>query len=257
MVDFRSKKIVIADLDGTLAPSKSKMDKEMSDLIIELLQYKDFAVISGGRYEQFEKQFVSGLEYGQERFSRLYLLPTCATSFYRFESGKWKNVYAENLDEDQKIKIIKAFETALKEAGYQKPEKVYGQLIEDRGSQITFSAIGQEAPLVLKEKWDRDQKKRMQIKSQLDKLIPEFEIRIGGSTSIDVTKKGIDKAYGIRKIEDYFGYKVDEMLFIGDALFEGGNDYPVKNVGVDSISVSGPEDTKKIIREIIAQSKNQ
>jgi len=255
MVDFRSKKIVIADLDGTLAPSKSKMDKEMSDLIIELLQYKDFAVISGGRYEQFEKQFVSGLEYKPERFSRLYLLPTCATSFYRFENGKWRNVYAENLDEDQKIRIIKAFETALREAGYQKPEKVYGQLIEDRGSQITFSATGQESPLEVKQKWDPDQKKRILIKSYLDKLIPEFEVKIGGTTSIDVTKKGIDKAYGIRKIESYFGYRIDEMFFMGDALFEGGNDYPVKKAGVESVAVSGPEDTKKIIREIIAQSK--
>ncbi|MDE1855743.1 MAG: HAD-IIB family hydrolase [Candidatus Micrarchaeota archaeon] len=254
-MDYRAKKIVIADLDGTLAPSKSRMDSEMSSLIVELLEYKDFAVISGGRFEQFQKQFVSGLENRPERFSRLYLLPTCATAFYKFEEGEWQKVYSEDLSSEQKVRIMQAFETALRQAGYQKPEKVYGQILEDRGTQITFSANGQEAPLELKTAWDPDQKKRLLIKSYLDKLLPEFEIRVGGTNSIDVTKKGIDKAYGIRKIESYFGYKIGEMLFLGDALFDGGNDYPVKQVGVDSIQVSGPEDTKKILRDIIAVSK--
>ncbi|MGI0141733.1 MAG: HAD-IIB family hydrolase [Candidatus Micrarchaeales archaeon] len=255
MTDYRAKKIVIADLDGTLAPSKGKMDGEMSGLIVELLQYKDFAVISGGRFEQFQKQFVSGLEYKPKRFSRLYLLPTCATAFYRFEEGRWNKVYSEDLEEGQKIRIINAFETALDRAEYSKPEKVYGQVLEDRGTQITFSANGQEAPLELKTKWDPDQKKRLLIKSYLDKLIPEFEVRVGGTNSIDVTKRGIDKAYGIRKIETYFGYKIEEMLFVGDALFEGGNDYPVKAIGVESISVSDPEETKKVLKQIISASK--
>ncbi|MDE1846170.1 MAG: HAD-IIB family hydrolase [Candidatus Micrarchaeota archaeon] len=254
-IDYTKKKIVIADLDGTLAPSKSTMDKEMSSLIIELLKYKDFAVISGGKYLQFEKQFLTGLENRPERFARLYLFPTCATSFYRFHDSKWTNVYAENLDSYQKVKIIQSFEIALKQAGIEKPEKIYGQQIEDRGSQITFSATGQETPLEIKQKWDPDQKKRLLIKSYLDKLIPEFEVRVGGTNSIDVTKKGIDKAYGIRKIEENFGYKVEEMVFVGDALFPGGNDYPVKQAGVDSISVAGPEETKRIFREIIDSCK--
>ncbi|MDE1762559.1 MAG: HAD-IIB family hydrolase [Candidatus Micrarchaeota archaeon] len=254
-MDYSLKRIVIADLDGTLAPSKSKMDPEMSKLIIDLLEYKDFAVISGGRFEQFEKQFVSGLEKSPKRFSRLYLLPTCATAFYRFESGEWRKVYSEDLQKDEKSRIINAFGVALKQAGYSKPEKIYGDILEDRGTQITFSANGQQAPLEVKTAWDPTAEKRLRIKACLDKLIPEFEVRIGGTNSIDVTKKGIDKAYGIRKIEGYFGYKISEMLFLGDALFEGGNDYPVKTAGVDCIQVSGPEDTKKVLKSIIESSR--
>jgi HAD superfamily hydrolase (TIGR01484 family) len=261
-INYNNKKIVIADLDGTLAPSKGKIDNEMSDLILELLNYKHFAVISGGAYKQFEKEFISGLKIRRKQRSieRLYLMPTCATSFYKFgfdkarKIRKWIKIYEENLTVHEKNKILHAFETALKNAGYSMPEKKYGKIIEDRGTQITFSGLGQNAPLKLKSKWDPDLKKRKKIKQELKKIIPEFEIRLGGTTSIDITRKGIDKAYGIRKLSKYLKFKLNEMLFIGDALFNDGNDYPVKKTGVDCIAVSGPQDTKKVLRKIINSS---
>ncbi len=261
-IDYNNKKIIIADLDGTLAPSKGKIDNEMSELILKLLNYKQFAVISGGTYKQFENEFISGLRIKrkQEYIEKLYLMPTCATSFYKFrfnkarKTGKWIKIYEENLTEHEKKKILHAFEIALKNAGYTMPKRRYGKIIEDRGTQITFSGLGQNAPLELKNKWDPDLKKRKKIKRELKKLIPEFEIRLGGTTSIDITRKGIDKAYGIRKLSKYLKFRLNEMLFIGDALFKDGNDYPVKKVGVDCIAVSGPEDTKKVLRKIIDNS---
>jgi hydroxymethylpyrimidine pyrophosphatase-like HAD family hydrolase len=75
---------------------------------------------------------------------------------------------------------------------------------------------------------------------------------MGGTTSIDVTKPGIDKAYGVRKLRDILGISLKEMIFIGDALFTGGNDYPAEQAGVFSIPVRGPEDTKRVIEAIIA-----
>jgi hypothetical protein len=129
---------------------------------------------------------------------------------------------------------------------------LWGEQIEDRGSQITFSALGQHAPLEEKDKWDPDIGKRKKIKAVLDGLIPEFSVRIGGSTSIDITKPGIDKAYGIRKLRDLLSISLEEMIYIGDALYVGGNDYPAKEVGVDCIPVKDPEDTKRVIQTIIA-----
>ena len=129
---------------------------------------------------------------------------------------------------------------------------VWGELIEDRGSQITFSALGQEAPLEEKKKWDPDYSKRKQIKALLDKSIPEFSVRLGGTTSVDVTKQGIDKAYGIKKLRDILGVAISEMIFVGDALFPGGNDYPAIEAGVVSIQVRDPNETKRVIEAIIA-----
>ena len=254
-IDYRSKRIIIADLDGTIAPSKSQMDGEMAALIAELLDYKAFALISGGKYEQFRKQFIGALNISPGHMERLYLFPTCATTLYRFQDGEWKQIYAEKLDEKEKRKIMDSFESALRSSGFERPERLYGDMLEDRDTQVTFSALGQQAPLELKSVWDPDQAKRKRIKAELDKLIPEFEVRIGGATSIDVTRKGIDKAYGIRKIESYLHYGLSEMLFIGDAIFEGGNDYPAKEAGVECIQVEGPEETKAVIREIIKASR--
>jgi hypothetical protein len=42
------------------------------------------------------------------------------------------------------------------------------------------------------------------------------------------------------------------MIYIGDALFVGGNDYPAEEAGVDSIQVNGPHETKQVVRTIIA-----
>ena len=130
--------------------------------------------------------------------------------------------------------------------------RVWGEVIQDRGSQITFSALGQEAPLDEKKKWDPDFVKRKKIKAVLDTLIPQFSVRLGGATSVDVTRQGIDKAYGIRKLRDILEIPIDQMIFIGDALFPGGNDYPAKAAGVLSIEVRDPDETKRVIEAIVA-----
>jgi HAD superfamily hydrolase (TIGR01484 family) len=210
------KKLIVFDLDGTIAESKSSLDAEMSVLLHDLLGIVKVAVISGGDWPQFEKQLLSTLPH-DERLVNLSVLPTCGTKFYKY-AGDWKKIYSEDFTVDEKNKIISSLKKALEAAGF-KAEKVWGQTIEDRGSQITFSALGQQAPIEEKKKWDPDFTKRKKIKALLDKLIPEFSVRLGGTTSVDITKPGIDKAYGIRKLRDILGIPLKEMIFVGDALF--------------------------------------
>jgi phosphomannomutase len=243
------KKLIVFDLDGTLAESKSALDAEMSVLLAGLLGVAKVAVISGGDWPQFEKQLVSNLPQGQ-RMDNLLLLPTCGTKFFQY-SGEWKKLYSEDFTAAEKEKITSSLNRALEVAGF-KPEKVWGEIIEDRGSQITFSALGQQAPLAEKETWDPGFVKRTKIKAILDDYIPEFSVRMGGTTSIDVTKPGIDKAYGIRKLRDILGIGIEEMIFIGDAIFPGGNDYPPKEIGVLSICVRDTHETKRVVEGIIA-----
>jgi phosphomannomutase len=243
------KKLIVFDLDGTLAKSKSSLDGEMSTLLRDLLGVAKVAVISGGDWPQFEKQVLSHLPHDQG-LENLSLLPTCGTKFFRY-SGDWKKIYSEDFKADEKKKIIDSLGKAFKEAAFRVP-KVWGEVIEDRGSQITLSALDQQAPLAEKVKWDPDFAKRKKIKAILDPLIPGFSVRLGGATSIDVTKPGIDKAYGIHKLRDVLGISLKEMIYVGDALFPGGNDYPAEQAGVISIPVGGPEDTKHVIEAIIA-----
>jgi phosphomannomutase len=243
------KKLIVFDLDGTLAESKSALDAEMAKLFSDLIDTVKVAIISGGDWPQFEKQVLSHLPKGKH-LKHLSCLPTCGTKFYQYKKG-WDELYAENFTADEKTKITASLNQAIEESGV-KVTKTWGEQIEDRGSQITYSALGQAAPLDEKKKWDPKFAKRKKIKVILDKLIPEFSVQMGGATSIDITKPGIDKAYGIRKLKEILDIKISEMIFIGDALFDGGNDHPARTTGVDCIQVRDPDETKRVIEAIIS-----
>ena len=243
------KRLIVFDLDGTLAESKSSLDAEMSRLLRDLLGIVKAAVISGGDWPQFEKQVLSHLPH-DANLANLSILPTCGTKFFRY-AGDWKKIYSEDFTALEKEKIVSSLKKAVEESGFQ-AKKVWGEAIEDRGSQITYSALGQQAPLEEKKKWDSDYAKRKKIKAILDALIPEFSVRMGGATSVDVTKPGIDKAYGVRRLRDVLGISLKEMIFIGDALFAGGNDYPAEQAGVVSIPVQGTHETKRVVEAIVA-----
>lgn len=246
-----SKDLIIFDLDGTLAPSKSSLEPDMGDLLVKLIAQKKVAVISGGGFPQFETQFLRALPSDSSHFGNLFLLPTSGTRLYAWR-GTWTEQYAEHLSFKEKQKILEALNGALRATNYEKPAQEYGDLIEDRGSQVTFSGLGQKAPLEKKLTWDPDRKKREKIAAYIHSRIPEFDVRLGGTTSIDITKKGVNKSYGIHKLEIFLKIPIDRMIYVGDALFHGGNDYPAKATGVDCIEVKGPEDTKKLIQGWVA-----
>jgi len=243
------KRLIVFDLDGTLAESKQSIDAEMAGLLNMLLLVVEVAVISGGAWRQFENQVLANLSH-DDRLKNLSLLPTCGTKFYKYDTD-WVELYSEDFTEVEKKKIIVSLRQAM-EVSDCAVQKVWGEVIEDRGSQMTFSALGQQAPIEEKKKWDPDFSKRQKMKVLLDQFIPEFSVRLGGTTSIDVTKRCIDKAYGIRKLRDLLHIAIPEMIFIGDAVFPGGNDYPAKEAGALSIEVRDPHETKRVIEAIIA-----
>jgi HAD superfamily hydrolase (TIGR01484 family) len=243
------KTLIVFDLDGTLALSKSAIDDEMSTLLRSLLGVAKVAIISGGDMSQFEQQVVAHLP-ADERLKDLFLLPTNGTRFYRYDNG-WQQLYAENLSADQKTQIIAALKAAVAQSGFGATQ-TWGDAIEDRESQITYSALGQAAPLDAKKTWDPDFSKRQKIKALLDVSLPDFSVRLGGTTSIDITKPGIDKAYGIGKLRDILSTPTSQMIYVGDALFPGGNDYPARSTGATCIQVRDPEETKRVIETIIA-----
>ncbi|GAA4223177.1 HAD-IIB family hydrolase [Sphingomonas endophytica] len=247
------KKLVAFDLDGTLALSKQPLKDDMGETLADLLTVADVAVISGGDWPQFEKQVASRLPERADR-SRLWLMPTTGTKLYVHKDGAWQTVYAELFDDTEKQKIITAFGESLEATGFV-PEQTWGERIEDRGSQITFSALGQEAPIEAKEHWDPDFAKRKVIQADLRQRLPGLAINMGGATSIDITREGVDKGYGLRKLAEESGFGLKDMLFIGDAIFPGGNDYPAHEAGVDCVRVRDPQETISVVTAIVACQK--
>lgn len=261
--NIKNKDLIVFDLDGTLAPSKSTMDAEMGILIEKLLRAKKVAVIGGGKLELFKHQFLNELKVPKKLLANLYLFPTTATTFLRWNNG-WKKVYSHDLSRTEIAQIMAAFKDVFEEISYEKPEKTYGRVIENRGTQVTWSALGQDIVATLgkkgvdiKNKWrNENMPLKLKIARALQKRLPTLEVLAAGHTSIDITKKGIDKSYGLAQIEKYLKVKMAKMLFVGDAIFPGGNDYAITKTPVDYVHVKGPEETKKIIKHVLGTTSN-
>lgn len=247
------KKVIAFDLDDTLAISKGMITDEMGAALVDLLEKYDVCIISGGKYEQFKTQVVDRLEAPEHLLGKLHLMPTCGTRYYRYDEleHEWQLQYAEDLSEEQKNKIITSLEARAKELGMWVRD-AYGPIIEDRLSQITYSALGQQAPPEEKYKWaEKFAEEKKVLREKVAQDLPGLEVRLGGATSVDVTRIGIDKAYGMRKLMEAIDVSVDEILFLGDKLQEGGNDYPVKAMGIDTLEVKDFEMTPYVVRGIL------
>jgi phosphomannomutase len=242
------KKLIAFDLDGTLAESKQPIGDEMASLFAALLARLPVAVISGGDWPQFEKQVVGRLPE-QSNLENLFIMPTTGTKLYRYD-GEWRAIYAEVFDAETRDKIEKALDEGYKEAGLDDGQ-TWGERIEDRGSQITFSGLGQEAPLDAKKAWDPDFAKRKRLQTIVQKKLPGLSVNVGGSTSIDITQPNTDKASAMRKLATHSGIATDEMLFLGDAIYPGGNDDPVRAAGIDTIAVRDVAETVTAIRAFL------
>ncbi len=248
-----SKKVIVFDLDGTLAESKQPLDSEMATLLKQLIDHDHYiAVMSGGSLAQYKKQFLSQLPLSSLQYQKLYLLPTSGTAMYRYTHNDWQEIYMHTLSLVESDEIT----TMLHEAAFATgniPEKIHGAQIEDRGSQITFSALGQDAPLQEKSSWDPDRSKRKEIIFYFIKRLPQYTVHIGGTNSIDITKKGIDKTYGIQQLSKVLSIPISDMVFVGDALYPGGNDEPAKASGIECVSVKNIDETKAYIRAMLTK----
>ena len=245
------RKIIAFDLDDTLCIAKSAIPEEISKLLCDLLSKYDVCIISGGKLEQFKLQVIDRLDVPADHLDRLHLMPTCGTQYYRYdaESQDWVQQYVNNLTDEQKIRATNALVESAKKLGLW-VEQPYGEIIEDRGSQVTYSALGQQAPADEKYAWDPTGEKKMAIRDATAPLVPDLEARAGGTTSVDVTLKGVDKAYGMKHLLEATDVSMDEVLFIGDKLEKGGNDYPVKAMGIDTIAVEKWQDTALVIETL-------
>ncbi|HSX19206.1 MAG TPA: HAD-IIB family hydrolase [Candidatus Saccharimonadales bacterium] len=261
--DIKDKDLIVFDIDGTLASSKSTADGEMISLMENLLKVKRVAVIGGGNLDMFKKQLLNNLKISPTLLKKMFLFPTTATTFLRYDNG-WKEVYSHNLTQDQIDRIMSSFEAVFAEIGYKQPKKTYGKTIENRNSQVTWSAVGQdvvdmlgEKGVELKNKWrDENTPLKLKIAKLMQERLPDLEVHAAGFTSIDITKKGIDKAYGLKQIEKYLKVKIKNMLFIGDAIFPGGNDYAVTKTAVDYVAIENPEGTKKVINYVLKSDRS-
>lgn len=247
--------LVMFDLDGTLAESKQPIDRAMAHLLARLLARAKVAVVSGGALPQFLKQVVARLDQ-DAALTNLYLLPTSGAALYEYRNGGWDKIYEERISEADAARIEAAAREGAEVSGaIDFSEPAWGERIEYRGAQVTLSALGQEAPVAEKKAWDPDKSKRRALQKEIDARLPEgFTALMGGATSIDITRAGIDKAYGIRQLAARLSIPESSVLYVGDELTEGGNDAPAFSTEAQTAPVASPAETLRLIGALLAAS---
>jgi HAD superfamily hydrolase (TIGR01484 family) len=242
--------LVVFDLDGTLAESRSDITDDMAKQLCVLLSCTKVAILSGGAIEQLEHQFASHLRC-RELFNNLHLYPTSGASSYSFVNSQWKKQHEELLSIDEREEIISRIQELKRDHPLVQEIVIDGMDTEDRGTQISYSALGIDAARGRKKAWDPDGGIRNELINFLKMRSPQFEYRSGGTTTIDITKRGVDKKFGIRKMSESLNIGLADMLYVGDAIYPGGNDYAAKEMGLTFFNVEGPEETLQIIKDMI------
>ncbi|MHB0865625.1 MAG: HAD-IIB family hydrolase [Minisyncoccota bacterium] len=247
---------IIFDIDGTLTESKSPLTPSMGALLAELTARMPVAIMSGGSYAQFQKQLLGSIPESAKD-ENLYLFPTSGAQCYTKRDDTWQLVYDNPFTPEERSRVLEALTESLQETGLdQPPRELWGEQTEDRGSQITWSALGQEAPLAAKQVWDPDHKKRAPLQAALLARLPDFSVRANATNSIDITRTGMTKAYGVRQFSEIVHLPISAMLYVGDALFPGGNDEIVKETGIETRQVSGPAETADVIESVLRSDVN-
>lgn len=124
--------------------------------------------------------------------------------------------------------------------------------IEDRGAQITFSPVGNTAPVDVKKAYDPDRKKREALMQQVPLEHPDLVVKIGGSTSLDYIHKDRHKGTNVQKLIDHMGWEKHECVYFGDGLYPGGNDEAVIGV-IETIAVADHLDTYQKLNDMFSK----
>lgn len=169
------------------------------------------------------------------------------------KAENWEQVYNYPLEPAEITAISQALEQAARELGYWEADQLApgDEIIEDRGSQVTFSALGQRAGTEAKYAWDPDHTKRNQIAARAKELAPAFDYEVAGTTSVNVFRPGTNKEFGMTHMMQELGVSKDDILYFGDMTQPGGNDYPVVQMGIKTITVRSHEDTAYALRGIL------
>lgn len=252
------KRVLAFDIDQTLNIAKTPIPPEMAEILVKCLDHFEICPISGQKFEQFIIQIVDELQkvgVSEEQLTHLHLFVAQGTQYYRYDLEKhdWQQVYNYPLKEEEVAKITKVLEDSARELGYWEEDKLLpgDQIIENRLSQVTFSALGQAMGTSEKYSWDPDCKKREAIVAKCQAALPDFLYEIGGTTSINVAAPGMNKEFGMKHLLEELKVEKSDVLYFGDMTQPGGNDYPVVQMGIDTITVRSHEDTEYALRGIL------
>jgi phosphomannomutase len=222
------------DMDGTLTAARSLAEPAMLEALEDLITAgRDVIVVSGAEVKQ--------IAYQMKNLQVTYLAQN-GNHAYDAETGQ--DIWRELLSPEEKAEIL-AHMQSLPRTWAVTDEN---DLIEDRGSQISYSLLGHHEDKAKKAAFDPNGDKRRALLAAHPLKSETVEAKMGGTTTIDYFRRGHHKGHNVYRLIEEEGWNKDACVYVGDALFEGGNDEAVVGV-IETHGVKNPEDTLTFIRE--------
>jgi len=220
-------------MDMTVAPSRQPITQKMYNFLDSLQE--DIVIVSGQLVNKIEWQSneLPAIRMGQ---NGNHAIDLDGTELWNF-----------TLTLDQKKEILAHIDSLV--ALLPEPPNNEWNPIEDRGGQITFSPVGNTAPVAIKQAYDPDIAKRFALLKEKPFESEELVVKIGGSTSFDYFHKDSNKGTNVKKLIEFKGWNPDDCVYYGDGLYPGGNDEAVIGV-IETIAVESDEDTYRKLTSI-------
>ncbi len=237
---------IFFDLDGTLTRSRSLMTPEHQELFRKLCDAKDVVVVTGGQISQIKKQI-------PPTFDGAYFALSQSGNHAVGKDGSL--LWSEEFSPHQTAAILALVKIIHDDVKL--PVTDENDLVEDRGSQISYSLIGHHEDTAKKEAFDPGAKKRLALLERFNTEVARLrdagaDVRPGGTTTFDFTIAGKHKGFNISRLTEREGWKKEDCVYVGDALFPGGNDETAIGV-VPTHPVKEPDETFDYIQADLLQ----
>lgn len=226
-----NKKLIVMDMDGTLSESRKEIDPEMKQLLHKLSRHYKIAIFSGADTQRIKNQI------NVDFIDTIYIGSYSSAKIIKGEEILFnKQLSSEQQDFINNVKI-----------------PFPGHYLDVNDYQATIYLVNPHtATEEERNSIDPKLKVRTFLVNKIKPYLNEYDVRIGGKTSIDISQKDTCKKTGIDFLCKHLNLETEEILFIGDRCFEGGNDYMFNSY--DYYNVTSINHTKNILKSLI-QSK--
>jgi len=222
----------IFDVDGTLTPSRGKINKEFEQWFLDFCLNQDVYLVTGSDHPKTVEQVGEAIV---NACKRVY---NCSGSDV-YEKGKNIRTNSWSMPKEQ----MNWLEDRLEESAFNLRT---GNHIEQRPGMVNFSIVGRNANLEERARYvayDTVENERKTIADAFNTMFPDLSAKVGGETGIDISPKGADKSQIVKDFDEQ-----DTLWFFGDAIYEGGNDYPLAKILTNYRKVDGWSMTKEYLQ---------
>lgn len=220
----------VFDVDGTLTPSRQRIDPLFEEWFFSFCKNNNVYLVTGSDYEKTLEQLG---EYICNAVKGVY--SCCGNALY--VSGELQYANDFHLTEKQETFLTKLLDSSAF------PIKT-GKHIEKRLGLVNFSILGRNATIDQRNYYagyDYALNERKNLAELIERKFPELEAKLGGDTGIDIYPKGKDKSQVAGSIKPF--------IFFGDKIYTGGNDYSIAQHATEYYGVLGWEETFEILRK--------